>query len=416
MVAALAGLAMVVAGCTGTGGGQVEVRSATTERPPSTTTTAPPDCADMLPPEARAVQLVMAMVPAPTSATEELAAGLLGGIALEGNQRSDVAAQIREATADVPLPVIVAADEEGGGVQRLRLAAGSIPSAADLAEGTPEEAADVVGQHAATVRELGVTMMLAPVADVGSGSGLGTRSFGRDPLEVSAFVEALVPAIRDAGVVPVVKHWPGIGAGGPDPHQRLPTLAEVETLRTRDLVPFDRAIAVGAPAIMVTHAAVPGLTAPGEPASLSRNAITGELRGRQGFDGLVLTDDLSMAAVTNLTTEPEAAELAIAAGADVALVGDLDVAERTRARLVDAITTGRLPEGQVVDSVRRVLRVKGVSGPCLDAVSRYSALLRSAAAPDTSTGGATTGPTVSIVQTGPPTTRAPGGSQSATGG
>lgn len=167
---------------------------------------------------------------------------------------------------------------------------------------------------------------------------------------------------------------------------------------------------------MVTHAAVPGLTAPGEPASLSRNAITGELRGRQGFDGLVLTDDLSMAAVTNLTTEPEAAELAIAAGADVALVGDLEVAERTRARLVDAMTTGRLPEDQVIDSVRRVLEVKGVRGPCLDAVSRYSALLRASASPDTATGGTTTGPTVSIVQSGPPTTRGSGTSRSTTGG
>jgi beta-N-acetylhexosaminidase len=421
-------VALGAAACTGTSTTQVEVKAATTEKPAATTTTSPPDCAEMLPPEAQAAQLLMAMVRAPTAATELVAAGTLGGIALKGDQTSDVGEQITEAIASTPLPVTVASDEEGGTVQRMRLATGRIPSAAAMAEGTPQEAAQVMAEHSARIRELGVTMNFAPVADVGSGSGLGTRSFGEDPMIVSSFVEALLPAISGAGVVPVVKHWPGLGSGGPDPHQKLPTLDELAVLRGRDLVPFDRAIAAGAPAVMVTHAAVPGLTGDGEPASLSRAAITGELRGRQGFDGLVVTDDLEMGAVSNLTTQDQAAELAIAAGADVALVGSPDVVPDTHARLVDAINAGRLAEDQVVASVRRVLATKGITGPCLDAVARYSALQRQGTATDDgaattgssgSTGSSSTsntsststpsgGPAVTIVETGPPTTRGPG--------
>jgi beta-N-acetylhexosaminidase len=407
-------VALGAAACTGTSTTQVEVKAATTEKPAATTTTTPPDCAEMLPPEAQAAQLLMAMVRVPTAATELVTAGTLGGIALKGDQTSDVGDQITETIASTPLPVTVASDEEGGTVQRMRLATGRIPSAATLAEGTPQEAARIMAEHSAKIRELGVTMNFAPVADVGSGSGLGTRSFGEDPMAVSSFVEALLPAISGAGVVPVVKHWPGLGSGGPDPHQKLPTLDELAVLRGRDLLPFDRAIAAGAPAIMVTHAAVPGLTGEGEPASLSRAAITDELRGRQGFGGLVVTDDLAMGAVSNLTSQDQAAELAISAGADVALVGSPDVVPDTHARLVDAINAGRLPEEQVVASVRRVLATKGITGPCLDAVARYSAIQREGT--PTATGSSSTsststpsgGPAVTIVETGPPTTRGPG--------
>lgn len=376
LAAAVTVLVVAVGACAGTNTTQVEVRSATTDRSERTTTTKPPDCADMLPPEARAAQLLMTMVTSPALATDAIASGTAGGFGLKGNQTAGIGDQVATAVADAPLPATVAADEEGGTVQRLRLALGKIPSAEALGKGTPEEAATTLGEHAAGMKELGFTMNFGPVADVGSGSGLGTRSFGDDPATVSSFVNAVVAAQTEAGITSVVKHWPGIGSGGPDPHDKLPTLAPVDELRAKDLVPFDQAIEADVPAIMVTHAAVPGLTQAKEPASLSSAAITGELRGRQGFTGVVITDSLGMGAVAATTPQDEAAELAITAGADIALVSGADAVPAAHARLVDAITTGRIPADQVLASVRRVLAMKGVTGQCLDAVARYSSIAR----------------------------------------
>ena len=311
------GLAMVlvaaVQGCTGTSDSQVAVRSPDDVEAGAgqATTTTPPDCAEMLPPEGQASQLLMVMTGSPAEAAPTISGGLVGGFGLKGNQSEDVGTEVATAIAEAPLTPIVASDEEGGTVQRLRSAIGQIPSARELAKKTPAEAAAVHAEHAAAMKALGFTMDFAPVADVGSGSDLGSRSFGNDPTQVSSFVNAVFPAIAGAGVTPVVKHWPGLGAGNTDPHDALGTLADVETLRARDLLPFDAAIASGVPAIMVTHAEVPGLTAEGEPTSLSTAAITGELRGRQGFTGLVITDSLGMGAVADLGTQADLAEATI---------------------------------------------------------------------------------------------------------
>ena len=154
---------------------------------------------------------------------------------------------------------------------------------------------------------LGFDMNFAPVADVGDGSDLGSRTYGDDPGTVAGFVEAIVAAHLEVGITPVVKHWPGIGGGEGDPHVTTNLLPPLEELRGRDLTVFDRAIAGGAPAIMVAHAVVPGLSTEEEPTSLSAAAITGELRGRQGFDGLVITDSLGMGALMERYTLAEAA-------------------------------------------------------------------------------------------------------------
>lgn len=383
--------ALALGACAGTNGQQVDVRADGEGDGTTTSTTRPPDCAQMLPVEARAAQLVLAMVTAPEVAAGPLADGTIGGFGLKGNQTKGVGEQITAAVEDAPLPPLVGADEEGGTVQRLRLAIGEVPSAATVAKGTTEDAAQQAGEHAAAMRELGFNMNFAPVADVGSGSGLGTRSYGSDPQTVSSFVDAVWPAMQQNGIVPVVKHWPGIGGGSADPHQKLTSLDSIDELRAKDLIPFQSAIDKGVPAIMVTHAEVPGLTQDDEPASLSHAAITGELRGTEGFDGLVITDSLGMGAIVATETQAEAAEKAITAGADIAMVSGADVVAEVHARLVDAISTGRIPPDQVLASVRRVLAAKGVEGQCLDAVARYSAIARSATTTTAATGGATTG-------------------------
>ncbi len=329
-----------------------------------------------LPTSGQAAQLVMVMVADPSHAADALEAGTVSGYGLKGNQRSDVADAI-EATAGLSvLPISVAVDEEGGTVQRLRYSAGRLPSAEDMAEGTPAQAANEVEAHARRMADMGVTMNFAPVADVGSGAGLGSRSFGDDPTTVSEFAVAVGNANAAGGVTPVVKHWPGIGGAGVDPHNSLPTLDPVEELRAVDMAPFRSAFEAGAPAVMVAHAEVPGLTADGEPASLSRAAITDELRNSEGFGGVVMTDSLGMGAIVDDHTQAEAAELAISAGADIALVSGTDVVNGVHERLVEAITEGRIPAEQVEASVRRVLSLRGIEGECFDAVSEYAAQAR----------------------------------------
>jgi len=371
---------LTVAACAGTSDQQVAAKgsdAATTSTSESTTsTTAAPDCASMLPTTALASQMLVVMTPDPSNAAEALQEGKVGGLGLKGNQRSDVGDVIAEITADTPLPAIVAVDEEGGSVQRLRFSAGRFPSAEEVAEGDPETAGAEMAEHAARMADLGVTMNFAPVADIGEGSDLGSRTYGDDPDSVSPFVNAMVAANLQGGITPVVKHWPGIGGGDTDPHEALTTLAPIDQLRTNDMVPFDRAIEAGAPAIMVAHAEVPGLTAAGEPASLSRDAITGELREREGFDGLVISDSLGMGAVVNSVPQDEATERTIAAGADIALLSGVDVIEAAHARLVDAIDTERIPAEQVEESVRRILALKGIEGECFDVVSAYAGKAR----------------------------------------
>lgn len=380
-------MAVLSGACAGTSGGQVEVRAK--EEPIASTTTAPPpDCAEQLPPAAQAGQLLMVMVTGPQLAGDVVAEGLVGGFGLKGRQSSDVGSEVAAAVADAPVEAFVAGDEEGGTVQRLSAAIDDLPSAAEMADGTPSDAGQLFEDYAASMSELGFNMNFGPVADVGSGSDLGTRSFGDDPSTVASFTDAIITAQEGAGIASVVKHWPGIGGGGADPHLALDDLDPIEQLRGADLVPFDRAIAAGASGIMVAHSVVPGLTGPDEPASLSRAAITDELRGRQGFDGLVVTDSLGMGAIVNTTAQDEAAELAIAAGADIALVSGTDVVADTHARLTEAITEGRIPAEQVAASVRRVLAAKGIEGDCVDLVAAYSSRLQAAedADPDSTDG------------------------------
>ncbi len=377
VAASLAAGALLAAGCTGTSSSQVEV-SAPEEKVEATTTTMPPDCAEALPPAAQAAQMLMVMVTAPQNATDVLSSGQVGGFGLKGRQSATVGDEVAAAVSGAPVKPFVASDEEGGTVQRLRLALGDLPSAEDLAEGTPEEAATTLGEYAAEMVELGFNMNFGPVADVGSGSDLGTRSFGDDPTVVGDFATAVVEAQQRAGITSVVKHWPGIGGGGADPHISLDSLAPIDALRARDLVPFDRVIAAGVPAIMVAHATVPGLTGDDEPASLSRAAITDELRGRQGFDGLVITDSLGMGAVVNTVPQDEAARRSIAAGADIALLSGTDVVGPAHQLITEAITSGQIPAEQVTASVRRILAAKGIEGECLGLVATYSTLLQNA--------------------------------------
>jgi beta-N-acetylhexosaminidase len=376
---ALVGAALIATACVGTTDMQVDVVAPTTS-PGATSTTVPPDCAVSLPPAGQAAQLLLPVVTTADDAAPFVSSGRVGGFALRGAQSGAVASEIASATDGSPVPAIVAADESGGQGQAFRRATATLDTPGTLAAGTATQAATAYGTHAGLLADLGVTMWFEPSLDVGSGAA----RFGTDPQRVAAFGAQIIPAISGAGLVPVAEVWPatpstgtsGGGSGTGSTSQRLPELDDIAELRTGAMIPFEQAIAAGVPAVMVANAEVPGLTEDGEPASLSTAAVTGELRERQGFRGVVLTEPLGSAGMRAGGTQADAAVAAVRAGADIAVLSGVDPIPAAYDRMVAAITSGELPQERVLESVRRVLALKGVDGQCLDAVARYSALNR----------------------------------------
>ncbi|MFQ5557349.1 MAG: glycoside hydrolase family 3 N-terminal domain-containing protein [Acidimicrobiales bacterium] len=331
----------------------------------ATSTSVPPpsatDCLARAPLAQVVGQLVLTTVPEAGIAdvVPVLSSGLLGGIVLVQDASADVALALAP-LADISPPPVVAVDEEGGTVQRLAAALGGQESARALAAtGDPAAVFAAGEQRAAGAGRLGFTMILAPVLDVGGSAGSTTRAYGDDAETVLTYGLAYADGIVAGGLVAVVKHFPGHGSADADSHVALPGTPPLAEMRERDLVPFVET-AGRVPAAMTGHLDVPGLTG-GLPASLSAAALT-LLRDEIGFDGLVITDDLSMGALSAWTVA-EAAELAIAVGNDLLIAGGPDDAVASADRLAEAVLSGRLDRLRVDEAVVRVLASKGL-GAC----------------------------------------------------
>jgi beta-N-acetylhexosaminidase len=227
----------------------------------------------------------------------------------------------REALATGGPPLIISVDQEGGPVRRLKGPFTRIPPARELGEGaTPARVSALARTTARELALVGINMNLAPVLDVARGPDcpLWERSFGSDPEGVAAFGEAAIRGYLAGGVLPVAKHFPGLGDTVLDSHEVLPTAQSLDPERALDLLPFRRAVALGAPAIMTAHVHVPAWA--GRPATLSPVALTEWLRGRLAFGGVIMTDDLEMGAIAGASPVPGAACQALAAGADLLLI------------------------------------------------------------------------------------------------
>jgi beta-N-acetylhexosaminidase len=267
-----------------------------------------------------------------------------------------------------PVPPLVAVDEEGGRVQRIDQIAGSIPSARTMAQTMmPAQVREIAAQRGRALRDAGVTMDLAPVVDVssqGSGQVIGDRSFSDDPGVVSEYAGAFADGLRDAGIVPVLKHFPGHGHATGDSHRQAAVTPPVAELEASDLAPYRNLLGATPIGIMTGHLDVPGLTAPDEPASVSVNAVRELLRTELGYDGFVITDDLSeMAAVRQTYSVPEATLRALAAGSDMALLVSNARVSDLLSFLAEAVAAHQLDETQINRSVQRVLAVKAFD-PC----------------------------------------------------
>ncbi|ORM35362.1 beta-glucosidase [Williamsia sp. 1135] len=265
-------------------------------------------------------------------------------------------------------PVMVTVDQEGGRVSRLSSLGIDSPSARELAQtDTPAQVRALARSQGLKMKELGVTVDYAPVADVSDESDddvIGDRSFSNDPEVVTQYANAYAHGLQDAGIMPVFKHFPGHGHGSGDSHTGTVATPPLDELQDDDLVPYRSLIQPGV-GVMVGHLIVPGLTGPDTPASISEPAMSllreGTGYGGQPFDGPIFTDDLSgMAAISAKYGIEKAATLALSAGADIALWLSTDKVPAVLDTLTTAVNTGELPATQVDESVVRVLRAKGV--------------------------------------------------------
>ena len=271
-----------------------------------------------------------------------------------------------------PLPLAVSVDEEGGRVSRLSSLIGAIPPARTLAQtSTPDEVYQLGLTRGRQMRGMGITIDFAPVVDVSDQAAdtvIGDRSFSADPATVTTYAGAFARGLRDAGVLPVLKHFPGHGQGSGDSHTAgVVTTPPLEELMTRDLVPYQTLTAQGPVGVMIGHLEVPGLTG-NTPASLSAAAVN-LLRsggyGGPGFNGPIFTDDLSsMAAINSRYGVADAVLRALQAGNDVALWITTDEVPGVLDRLESAVESGELAMPAVEGSVLRMAAIKGPSARC----------------------------------------------------
>jgi beta-N-acetylhexosaminidase len=281
-----------------------------------------------------------------------------------GDELSTVAeltGAVQRASKSSGVPLLVATDQEGGTVARLRATELAVPGAMALAAtgdaGAAREAARIIGGE---LRALGINQNYAPVADVNVNPAnpvIGVRSYGSDPALVAKYVTAQIQGLQDAGVAATVKHFPGHGDTATDSHLGLPVIEhDQDTWRRIDAPPFKAAIAAGVDAVMTAHLSMPALDPSGEPATMSEQILTGLLRKELHFDGVVVTDALDMAGAAERHGAEEAAVRALLAGADQLLMPvDVDAA---LSAVVRAVESGRVPMERVDQAVRRILRLK----------------------------------------------------------
>ncbi|WP_067826345.1 glycoside hydrolase family 3 protein [Actinomadura kijaniata] len=279
------------------------------------------------------------------------------------------------------LPLLLAADQEGGSVTRLPRPATRTPGAMALA--AARDAAAVRDLALLTARELravGVIHAYAPVADVNACAAnpvIGVRSFGSDPHLAAALTAAHVEGLQAGGVAATAKHFPGHGDTAVDSHTGVPVIThDRDTWERLDLPPLRAALDAGVASVMTGHLVVPALDPAGLPATLSRPVVTGLLRDTLGFDGVVVTDALDMRGVRARFGDDRVAVLALRAGVDLLLKPPAGRFPTQLEAVLAAVRSGELTEERLHASARRVLHLKHRLGLLDDPFTDPAALAR----------------------------------------
>lgn len=368
LIAALAAL-LLLSGCSGDSLQPAETQSLPTETIPATTAeTQAPDpietLARSMTMEEQVGQLFLVRCNSET-ALEDIAKYHLGGLVLFGpdfetETPESITQTIASYQAASQIPLLIAVDEEGGTVTRVSRYSQYRDLPFDsprtlYAQGGLELVWDTEAEKCQLLRSLGINVNLAPVCDISNQPDalLYQRSLGQGPEITSQFISGTVSLMTEHRIGSVLKHFPGYGDNADTHVQIAIDSRSLETFESCDLLPFRSGIDSGADAVMVSHTIVEAMD-PTMPAALSP-AVHRYLREQMGYDGVIMTDDLIMEAITQQYGAGEAAVLAVLAGNDILCCTDYAVQYEA---VLEAILTGRIDYGMVVDSVQRILRWK----------------------------------------------------------
>ena len=270
------------------------------------------------------------------------------------------------------VPPFVALDQEGGRVNRLKPILGPIPASLDLArrKGAEKAVRSQATAMAAALKALGFNVNLAPVLDLSgpdAENGIGDRAFGSNPETVCRLARIFLEAHRKAGVIPVGKHFPGLGSARADTHVALPVISKSRSrLIEEDLLPYRR-LGRLLPIVMAGHASYPALQGGiSGPATLSKAVIQGLLRRLLRYRGVVVTDDLEMGAVEQRMGAGAHALAALAAGNDgLMFCGSEDKIRQAYDEVLSAVRRGDVSGRRLSRSLGRIaaLKTSRLAGP-----------------------------------------------------
>lgn len=260
-------------------------------------------------------------------------------------------------------PIFLGIDEEGGSVSRIANSSISVTKVAEPVEiGATQddneayEAYSTIGSY---LKEYNLNVDFAPVADIATTNNemFKKRAFGSDATLVSTMIVASMNGLHEQGINACLKHFPGHGSTEGDSHEGISiTNRTIDEMRSNEFLPFTAGISAGANFVMVGQISAPNVIGDNSPASLSYTMITDVLRNELGFQGIVITDSMSMAAITDYYTSKEASIKAINAGADMILMPE-NFKEAYQG-LLDAVKDGTITEERINESIRRIYRVK----------------------------------------------------------
>ena len=258
-------------------------------------------------------------------------------------------------------PIFLAIDEEGGMISRVA-ESGLAPNVGSMSEignsgdiRKAQEAGTTIGTY---LSDLGFNLNFAPVADVVTkeNTTIGSRSFGTDTNLVASMVAAMVESVQNTGVSACLKHFPGLGDTTETFDGMVTSDKTLEDFVVIDFPVYQAGIEAGVDFVMVSHLSAPYVTGDNTPASLSEKMITEILRGQLGYQGVVITDAMTMRAITVYYTPDEAAVKALQAGVDMILMPeDFEVAYNG---VLKAVDNGVLTEERIDESLRRIFRIK----------------------------------------------------------
>ncbi|QAA33958.1 beta-N-acetylhexosaminidase [Clostridium manihotivorum] len=261
------------------------------------------------------------------------------------------------------IPLFLAVDEEGGRVSRIPSEYLKLPSSGYIGKKNNEVLSNKVGEILGDeVGSLGLNLDFAPVLDINSNPKnpiIGDRSFGNNADLVSRLGLSTMKGIQSKGIISAVKHFPGHGDTSVDSHKGLPLVNnDLTRLRSFELIPFKNAIDNGADMVMVAHILLPKVDS-NYPSSLSKNVITDLLRKELGFNGVIITDDMTMGAITLNYDINKAAVTSLKAGSDMVLVcHDFNKEKTVLDSIRNAVSNKELTEEEIDEKVYRILKLK----------------------------------------------------------